>query len=170
MGEFTFTLEDVCGLLNLPCYGQHDLSSIKLSEEEDTVYKFFYGLLKDYHRNSGVVQFFTWISLFHYNYNHKKGETLDPLFPNHEHELVALVAMWLARHALPGCPDYGISPSFILIAIKIAQGKDFPLAPLYLGSLYKRLDLYQSKTKEPVGRYKVLSYVDIIFIQLCLWE
>ena len=119
-GKFTFTLEDVCVLLELPCYGQHDLSSIKLSEEEESVYKFFCGLLKDYRRNSGVVRFFTWINLFHYNCNHKKGETSYPLFPNHEYELMTLVAMWFAQHALIGCLNDGISYSLISIAIKIA--------------------------------------------------
>ena len=116
-------MEDVYVLLELPCYGQHDLSSIKLSEEEESVYNFFCGLLKDYHRNSGVLRFFTWISLFHCNYNHKKGETSNPLFSNHEHELMALVAMWLARHALPGCPDDGISPSSSLLPIKLLKEK-----------------------------------------------
>ena len=45
-GEFAFTLEDVCVLLELPCYGQHDPSSIKLSEEEESVHRFFLWLAK----------------------------------------------------------------------------------------------------------------------------
>ena len=45
--EFAFTLEDVCVLLELSCYGQRDPSFIKLSKEKESVYKFFCGLLKD---------------------------------------------------------------------------------------------------------------------------
>ena len=140
MGEFAFTLEDVCVLLELPCYGQHDPSSIKLSEEEESVYKFFCGLLKDYRRNSGVVKFSTWISLFHCNYNHKKRETSNPLFPNHEHELVALVAMWLARHALSECPDDGL-PFFHPYFHQNCSRKKLPSCSILLGLLIQEVRL-----------------------------
>ncbi|EOY28578.1 Uncharacterized protein TCM_030125 [Theobroma cacao] len=40
-GEFTFTLEDVCVLLELPCIGKDDFHSIKLSEEEMCLWERF---------------------------------------------------------------------------------------------------------------------------------
>ncbi|XP_017970371.1 PREDICTED: uncharacterized protein LOC108660633 [Theobroma cacao] len=109
------------------------------------------------------------VGLFYKKFN-IKGESSPPKYPDHIHELVALLIMWLARYVFPSCPDDGISSSIIPYAIKIAKGMSFPLAPLYLGSLYRRLDLYHSKTAESVGRYRVLTYVDVFFIHMCLWE
>ena len=67
-----------------------------------------------------------------------------------------------------GCPDDGISPTVIPITIKIAKDMCFSLAPFYLGSFYKRLDLYLFKTEISAGHYRILTYVDVSFIQM--WE
>ncbi|KAK8292314.1 hypothetical protein V6Z11_D06G113700 [Gossypium hirsutum] len=81
-----------------------------------------------------------------------------------------LFYMWLAQHIFSRCFDYGISLAIVLVAIKIAQGMYFPLAPLYLGNVYKTLDYYHLKTEILAGRYKILSYVDMSFIQIYFWE
>lgn len=78
-----------------------------------------------------------------------------------------LFYMWLAQHIFSRCLDNGISPSIVPVAIKMSQGMCFPLAPLYLGNLYKRLDLYHLKTEI---LDKILTYVDMFFFQICLWE
>ncbi|XP_017969960.1 PREDICTED: uncharacterized protein LOC18608829 [Theobroma cacao] len=169
-GEFTFTLEDVCVLLELPCIGKDDFHSIKLSEEEVCTRDFFFDLLKSLSKTSKVAPFSNWIGVFYKKLNAKGIEIDSPEYPDHKYELVALIIFWLARHVLQGCPDDGISSVVVPLAIKIIKGIRFPLAPLYLGSLYKRLDLYQLKIIESAGRYKVLTYVDVSFIQMCLWE
>ena len=46
----------------------------------------------------------------------------------------------------------------------------FSLASFYLGSPYKGLDLYLSKTEILAGRYRILTYVNVFFVQMCLWE
>ena len=45
-GEFTFTLEDVCVLLEFPCFGKYDICSIELSEDEKKMVSFFCDLFK----------------------------------------------------------------------------------------------------------------------------
>ncbi|MBA0810643.1 hypothetical protein Gohar_002613 [Gossypium harknessii] len=52
-----------------------------------------------------------------------------------------LFYMWLAQHIFSRCFYYRISLAIVLVAIKIAQ-----------------------------GRYKILSYVNISFIQIYFWE
>ncbi|OMP07879.1 hypothetical protein COLO4_06973 [Corchorus olitorius] len=83
---------------------------------------------------------------------------------------ICFLLLWLARYVLPGAPDDGFSPTLVPLAIKLSNGTSFPLGPLYLDSLYKRLDLFHSKTKLSMGRYKLWSAVDVTFIQMCLWE
>ncbi|EOX98240.1 Uncharacterized protein TCM_007045 [Theobroma cacao] len=150
-GEFTFTLEDVCVLLELPCIGKHDFHSIKLFEEKVGIRDFFLDLLKSLIKTSKVAQFSNWIGIFYKKFNAKGIEIGSLEYLDHKHELMALIIFWLARHILPGCLDDGISPAIVPLAIKIVKGMHFPLAPLYLGSLYKKLDLYQLKTVESAG-------------------
>ncbi|XP_017974546.1 PREDICTED: uncharacterized protein LOC18601977 [Theobroma cacao] len=169
-GEFTFTLEDVCVLLELLCIGKDDFHFIKLFEEEVCTRDFFFDLLKSLSKTSKVARFSNWIGIFYKKFNAKGIEIGSPEYLDHKYELVALTIFWLARHALPRCPDDGISSAIVPLAIKIVKGIRFPLTPLYLGSLYKRLDLYQLKTVESAGRYKVLTYVDVSSIQMFLWE
>ena len=40
-GEFIFTLEDVCVLLELSYLGRHDICSLELSKEEEKMHSFF---------------------------------------------------------------------------------------------------------------------------------
>ncbi|QHO52456.1 uncharacterized protein DS421_2g39500 [Arachis hypogaea] len=48
--------------------------------------------------------------------------------------------------------------------------KRLPLAPMYLGSLYTRLDQFFQQLKVAHGRFPVLSFIDEIFLQLFLFE
>ncbi|XWS58908.1 hypothetical protein CRYUN_Cryun08bG0074800 [Craigia yunnanensis] len=134
------------------------------------VRSFFCDLFKSERDKSKVARFSNWIGLFFHKFHLKKGEDSFPEFSDHEYELEALLIIWLARYVFSRCLDDGISPVVIPIAIKIAKGMRFSLAPFYLGSFYKRLDLYLSKIEKSASRYGILTYVDVSFIQMCLWE
>ncbi|OMO51885.1 hypothetical protein CCACVL1_29524 [Corchorus capsularis] len=86
------------------------------------------------------------------------------------HQLVCFLLTWLARYVLPGNPEKGISQALIPLAIRLSRGLLLPLGPLYLGSLYAHLDLLHEKMKASMGVYEVMAYLDIPFIQMCLWE
>ncbi|XWS68515.1 hypothetical protein CRYUN_Cryun04dG0097000 [Craigia yunnanensis] len=168
--EFTFTLEDVHILFEHPCLERHDICSFELFEEEKEVRSFFCDLLKSEFDKSKAARFSNWIGLFFLKFHPKKGEDSFLEFPDHEYELEALLIMWLARHLFPGCLGDGISPTIIPIAIKSAKGMHFSLALFYLRYLYKRLDLYLSKSEISADRYMILTYVNVSFIQMCFWN
>lgn len=42
--------------------------------------------------------------------------------------------------------------------------------PVYLGSLYERLDECVNNIVCSVGRYDVVTHADTIFLQMFLWE
>ncbi|MED6117628.1 hypothetical protein PIB30_111666, partial [Stylosanthes scabra] len=63
-----------------------------------------------------------------------------------------------------------MSQGVFLLACVIAQGRRVPLAPLYLGGLYARLDHFSEQLKIAHGRFPVLAYIDEIFLQLFLFE
>ena len=70
----------------------------------------------------------------------------------------------------PGGPEDGVSPRLFPLAICIAQGQCFALAPFYLGSLYRRMDLYHVASVRSMGRYVNVSHVDLVFLQLFFCE
>ena len=81
----------------------------------------------------------------------------------------AFIAYWLSRFILPGSPGV-VHTRHLSLAIRIATGYQYPLAPLYLGSQYKKLDLFHDCMVRSFGRFRVSSYIDLPFLQVFLWE
>ncbi len=52
----------------------------------------------------------------------------------------AFVEYWLSKCIFGEHPPYSIKPLYFPLAVKIATGVCFPLAPLLLGQLYTQLD------------------------------
>ena len=46
------------------------------------------------------------------------------------------IALWLSKFLFSEFPRYGIKPVFFPLAIQIARGISYPLAPMFLGQLY----------------------------------
>ena len=86
------------------------------------------------------------------------------------YKLEAFLACWLSLYVFPGGPEKGISPRFFHLAIRLARGERFALAPFYLGSLYWRLDLFSETSVRSKGRYAIVSNVDLGFLHLFFCE
>ncbi|MED6219226.1 hypothetical protein PIB30_033838 [Stylosanthes scabra] len=83
---------------------------------------------------------------------------------------VAFIAYWLSKYIFLGPADECMGQGVFLLACVIARGRRVPLAPLYLGGLYARLDHFSEQLKIAHGRFPVLAYIDEIFLQLFLFE
>lgn len=66
--------------------------------------------------------------------------------------LAAYLVMWLSRFIFPGSPIDGPSARMFSLAALLSRGSEIPLAPLFLGTLYRRLDETTLAMKESVGR------------------
>lgn len=55
LGKFSFTLEDLRILLELPCFGKYNIYSLYLYQEENQIQDFISGLFKREHERSEVV-------------------------------------------------------------------------------------------------------------------
>ncbi|QHN78999.1 PMD domain-containing protein [Arachis hypogaea] len=82
----------------------------------------------------------------------------------------AFVAYWLSKYVFLGPVDECVSHGVFLLACLISRGERLPLAPMYLDSLYTRLDQFSQQLKIAHGRFPVLSFIDEIFLQLFLFE
>lgn len=56
------------------------------------------------------------------------------------------------------------------MAISLGQGKKLPLAPLFLGQLYKHLDLLAEDEVQGLSRFCVETYLSTSFLQVFLWQ
>lgn len=52
----------------------------------------------------------------------------------------AFLSYWKSRYTLPSGLEDDIKAYVFPLAIRLTKGKNLPLGPLYLGSLYARLD------------------------------
>ena len=59
---------------------------------------------------------------------------------NKEVRWAGFLAFWLSKFLFSEFPGYGVKSSFFLLAIKLARGTQYPLAPLFLGHVYSQLD------------------------------
>jgi hypothetical protein len=119
-GELTPTLEDVANHWMLPILGEHSLSNIKLSAEEEEIAATL--------RKQSSTRLSGWPSHF----IQLKGAPV---------RRAAFVLYWLCKCTFGNFPCYSVNTTFIPLAIRISTGHCFPLAPLFLGHLHSQLDL-----------------------------
>lgn len=84
--------------------------------------------------------------------------------------LEVMLAFWLSWYILPSGPEDGIHPYVFFLAVKLAKGEKLSLAPIFLSSLFYRLDECVHNLSKFMGRYNVVSYANSAFLQLFLWE
>lgn len=63
----------------------------------------------------------------------------------------------------------GPNPHVFPLTIRLARGERFALAPIYLGSLFCKMDECINNIMKFVGRYYVVTYAVTTFLQVFLW-
>ncbi|KAF7129433.1 hypothetical protein RHSIM_Rhsim10G0123400 [Rhododendron simsii] len=67
--------------------------------------------------------------------------------------LAAFFAHWLTWYIFPGPPKDGVDTTLFELAAILASGESVPLAPLFLGTLFKRLGMLQDAAQRSCGSY-----------------
>ena len=86
------------------------------------------------------------------------------------YELEAFTTFLLSHHLFEGYPHERILSRHFPLAIKLARGQSFPLAPYFLGTLYSHLDHFTLDLQRSWGRFQVETFVSVAFLQIWLWE
>jgi hypothetical protein len=121
-GELTVTLEDIENHWLLPILGDQDPTELELSPEESKIE----AALADYIGRKNIslgtqaARFNPWMEHF----NRVEDASI---------RRAAFVAYWLSKCIFGEHPAYSIKPLYFSLAVKIAAGVCFPLAPLLLG-------------------------------------
>jgi hypothetical protein len=158
-GELTVTLEDVENHWLLPILGDQDPADLTLSPEESEIE----AALADYigRRNVALgtqaARFKPWME--HFN-----RETKPSI------RRAAFVAYWLSKCVFGEHPAYSIKPLYFPLAVKVAAGVRFPLAPLLLGQIYTQLDLLHAEELAGGSCHIVTTAFNSSIVHTFLWE
>ncbi|XP_028058335.1 uncharacterized protein LOC114262178 [Camellia sinensis] len=81
---------------------------------------------------------------------------------------LGFLACFLSFFILPSTPHDSLNPFVFPLAVRLFRGDQIPLAPLFLGNLYYRLDLLHRDMVRSVGRYESVSFIHSQFL-LCFF-
>lgn len=81
-----------------------------------------------------------------------------------------MLSYWLSWYLLPNDPEDSLNSYVFPLAIRLVKGERIVFAPIYLRSLFYRLDECVSNITRSTGRLYVVTLVDTLFLQLFLWE
>jgi hypothetical protein len=158
-GELTVTSEDIENHWLLPILGDQDPAEVKLSPEELRIE----AALADYigRKNTSLgtqaARFTPWMDHF----NREEDASI---------RRATFVAYWLSKCVFGEHPAYSIKPLYFPLAVKIAAGACFPLAPLLLGQLYTQLDLLHAEELIGVSCHIVATAFNSSIVHTFLWE
>jgi hypothetical protein len=133
----------------LSILGEHLLSNIKLSAEEEEIAAAL--------RKQSSTRLSGWPSHF---IQHKGVSVRRATF----------VLYWLCKCTFGNFPCYSVNTAFIPLAIRISTGHCFPLAPLFLSHLYSQLDLLHDCKVEGDSCYILSAAFNTSALQIFFWE
>ncbi|CAL8992500.1 unnamed protein product [Prunus brigantina] len=155
-GEFTPTLKDVASISRLPICGDQSPFDIALTPEEvDKLAILRRGAPTS---PSTLLRFNNWIQYF--DDANRQGPC----------RLAAFIALWLGRFVLCDFSQDCLHERVFPLALAIARGDTIPLAPMFLGHLYRLLNQTQLLEKRASGTMGVETLLNSGFLQVFLWE
>ena len=158
-GELTVTLEDIENHWLLPILGDQDPAELELSLEELRIE----AALVDYIGRKNI-SLWTQAARLTPWMDHFNREEDTPI------RRAAFVTYWLSKCVFGEYPAYSIKPLYFPLAIKIAAGACFPLAPLLLGQLYTQLDLLHAEELIEVSCHIITTAFNSSVVHTFLWE
>ncbi|KAG5561577.1 hypothetical protein RHGRI_004580 [Rhododendron griersonianum] len=84
--------------------------------------------------------------------------------------LAGFLVYWLSFFVIPDFPYEGPNQTVFPLAVSLARGDFVPLEPLFLGSLFHRLDQVHTDTERSMGRYDLVSVVQTQFLMAFCFE
>ncbi|XP_008229292.1 PREDICTED: uncharacterized protein LOC103328662 [Prunus mume] len=155
-GEFTPTLDDVANISRLPVCGDRSPFDIAPTPKEvDKLAVLRRGAPTSL---STSLQFSNWIQYF--------GDA-----NRREHcRLAAFIALKLGRFVLCDFSHDCLHEHVFSLALAIARGDTIPLAPMFLGHLYRLLNQTQLLEKSTSGTMGMETLLNSGFLQVFLWE
>ena len=146
IGELTITLEDVVNNFLLSVFGNENPFNISLSEEdlmvENKLFSHFGGRIAS--PGEKPARMGRWVMTL----SREKDKKV---------RRVGFLAFWLNKFLFSEFPGYGVKSTFFPLAIKLARGAQYPLAPLFLGHVYSQLNQLHGNEAKGNSCYVITS-------------
>ncbi|XP_026452302.1 uncharacterized protein LOC113352733 [Papaver somniferum] len=191
LGEASPTLEDVVALTGLPIHSSHSFEEADhigaMTSSDSEVYKVLSEVRKSIARKvsadaaAGLVKedkrasLLGWMNYWALRVTETMSKkelpsvvkSYDP--PTHGHsdyaELVAFLVYWLIHDFFECSPKDTIRDDILRMATKMSGGITYPLAPMFLGLVYRHLDTLISDVEITNSQQHIIeSYVPTSFI------
>ena len=146
ISELTITLEDVVNNFLLPVFDDENPINISLFGKdlkvEDRLFSLFGGRTTSFRGKLA-----------------RMGKCVATLSQEKEKMVrrAGFLTLWLSKFLFSEFPGYGIKSTFFPLAIKLAKGVQYPLAPMFLGHVYSQLDLFHGDEVEGNSCYTITS-------------
>lgn len=146
VGELTVTLEDVVNNFLLPMLEDENPFDIKLFDEDLEVEEKLFAHFGGRTASSGGKPA-------------RMGRWVMTLSCEKDKEVrrAGFLAFWLSKFLFSEYLGYGIKSTLFPLAIKLAQGTQYPLAPMFLGHVYSQLDQLHGDEAEGDSCYVITS-------------
>ena len=159
VGELTITLEDVVNNFLLPVFGDENPFDIDLSEKdlkvEDKLFSHFGGRTASLGGKS--------VRMVRLVMNLLREK-------NKEVKWAGFLAFWLSKFLFSEFLGDGVKSIFFSLAIKLARGIQYPLAPMFLGHVYSQLDQLHGDEVEGNSCYAITSSLHCAILQVLMWD
>ena len=154
-GELTITLEDMVNNFLLPVLGDENPFDINLSDEDLKVEEKLFTHFGGRTASSGGKPA-------------KMGRWVMSLSCEKDKEVrwARFLAFWLSKFLFSEFLRYGIKSALFPLAISLAQGAQYPLAPMFLGHVYSQLDQLHGDEVEGDSCYVITSSLHCAILQV----
>ena len=159
VGEITITLEDVVNNFLLPMFGNENSFDISLSSEdlevEDKLFNHFGRCTAS--PSGKPAKMGKWVM----NLSREKDKAV---------RRAGFLALWLCKFLFSEFLGYGVKSVFFPLAIRLAQGTQYSLAPMFLGYVYSQLDLLHADEVEGNSCYVITLCLHCAILQVFMWD
>ena len=80
------------------------------------------------------------------------------------------LTFWFSKFLFSKFPRYGIKFALFPLAISLARGAQYPLAPMFLGHVYSQLDQLHGDEAEGDSCYVITSSLHCAILQVLMWD
>ena len=81
-----------------------------------------------------------------------------------------MLALWLSKFLFEENLNYCVDRRVLPLAVALASGRHFPLAPLFLGQFYRMMDYIVEDELESCGRWGIYMLINTNFLQIFICE
>ena len=159
VGELTITLEDVVNNFLLRVFRDENPFDINLSDEdlkvEEKLFTHFGGRTAS--PGGKPARMGSWVM----SLSCKKDK---------EVRRARFLAFWLRKFLFSELPEYGIKYALFPLAIKLAWGAQYPLAPMFLGHVYSQLDQLHGDEAKSDSCFAITSSLHYAILQVFMWD